>query len=171
MLGRRSDSGPFRTRPGKAGLELLVQQVPQALEVRGIGRLPLPGQAAGLTQGADIGQVLGAGPAAAFLGGPVQQGRQLPAPADVKRPDPFGGVKFVPRHGEKIHPQFLHVHLDLAHALGGVGMQRHAGLPGDGGDLGDGRQGPGLVVGVHDTDQDGVGGQGPAHRLGVHQAL
>ena len=41
----------------------------------------------------------------------------------------------------------------------------------DTGDLGDGLDGPDLVVGVHDADEGGVGGDGPPDVVGVDEAV
>ena len=170
VLGRRSAAGPLRIRSGNPGQEQLMEAVPQALQVRRGAGEALPGQAAGCPQGYQIRHVFGAGPAAPFLGGPVEQRGKGGAAPHVQGPDAFGGVELVPRHREKIHLQFLHVHGDLAHALGRVGVKGHSRLPGQGADLRDGLQGAGFVVGVHDADQDGVRGQGPAHVIRVHPA-
>ncbi len=58
----------------------------------------------------------------------------------------------------------------LAGRLHRVAVEEHAGLARDLADLGDGLDGAHLVVAVHDRDQDGVGPDGLAHVLGIHQA-
>ena len=108
---------------------------------RGAGEA-LPGQAAGCPQGYHIRHVFGAGPAAPFLGGPVEQRGKGGAAPHVQGPDALGGVKLVSRHGEEIHLQLVHVHRDFADALGRVGVEGHSRLPGQGADLTEGLQAP-----------------------------
>ena len=115
-----------------------------------------------------VRHVFGAGPAAPFVGGPMEQTRPRASAPDVQDADAFGGVQLVSRHGEKIHLQRLHVHGDLAHALGRVGVEGHTRFPGNLANLPNGRQRPGLIVGVHDADQDGVRGQCPAYLIRVY---
>ena len=74
------------------------------------------------------------------------------------------------RHREEIHLQGVHVHGDLAHALGRIGVERHSRFPGQGADFPDGLDSAGLVVGMHHADQDGIGPEGSTHLIRVHPA-
>jgi hypothetical protein len=90
----------------------------------------------------------------------VDEFGQRQAAPDVQRAHPLGGVQLVACHGEEIHGERPHVHRDLPHRLGSVRVDEDAALARHGRDLGDRLDGPHLVVGQHEGDQDGVGPEG-----------
>ena len=101
---------------------------------------------------------------------PWMQRLQPHAAADVQHAHPLRGVQLVPRHGQQIDAEFLHVQRQLARGLGGVGMQQHAFGPCESGDLPDGLQRADLVVGVHDADQIGPFRDHLSHSVGIDAA-
>ena len=128
-------------------------------------------QLAGLPQPGHQDDVFGAGPAVALVVGAVHQFFQLDAGADVQRADALGSVELVAGHGEKIDAEVVRLHRDLADGLGAVAMHQHAVAVGDAGDLRDGLDCADLVVGVHDGDEDGLGGDGLLNLLRVDHAM
>lgn len=86
-------------------------------------------------------------------------GRALPA---VEHADSLGGVQFVARKRQQVDvPELpLQVDGDLADGLGCIGVENDGriGLFGQPGQLFDGKNDPGLIVGVHDADHERVRG-------------
>ena len=84
--------------------------------------------------------------------------------ADEEDSDAFGGVDLVAGEGEEVDVLERafggEVEGELAGGLDGVGVEESAGCVGDGGEFGDGLDDAGLVVGVHDADEFGVGAEG-----------
>ena len=71
---------------------------------------------------------------------------------------------------QEVDAQLVHAEVELAERLDRVGMDEHALLVGDADDLGDGLDGPDLVVGVHDRDEGGPGGHGVAEKIEVDES-
>jgi hypothetical protein len=72
---------------------------------------------------------------------------------------------------QQVDPHRLDVHRDLAHRLGGVGVEDDAALLGQRADGRDVLDGPDLVVGEHDRDQDGLVGHRSADLVHVDEAV
>ena len=81
------------------------------------------------------------------------------------------------RKAHQVHAQGLHVDVQQASRLNGVRVDRNRPItplsllfdaPRD---LGNGLDGPGLVVGQHHADQDGLVGYGPADGVGIYEAV
>ena len=125
----------------------------------------------GHPQAHDADEVFGAGPALVFLEAAVYQGPDRGPLLEVEGPHPRRAVKLVGRQAQQVHPQLLDVHRHDPHGRHRVGVHHHLVLLGDPGDVGDGFDGADLVVGQHDADEDGVGGDGLLHRPGVHQPV
>ena len=87
------------------------------------------------------------------------EGRALP---DVERTNALGGVHLVAREAEEVDLGQLagEVEGKLSGGLGGVGVEEDGGIGGlhDAGEVGDGKDDAGLVVGVHDADKERLAG-------------
>ncbi len=128
-------------------------------------------QAGGFTKAHDAGDVLGAGSPAALVPAAVDQRRDPHALADEKRADALGAVELVRGERKQVDVQVSHVEGHVPDGLHGVGVEEHIALPADGADLGHGLDGPDLVVGVHDRDQDGLVGDRLADIVRVDEAV
>ena len=107
------------------------------------------GEAGGGAEADDARHVLGPGPQTAFLAGPDDERRERRAPPDVEGADALWAVALVGRDRQQVHAQVVDRDGDLADRLGGVGVDDRPVGPGVGGELGDGHQGAGLVLGEH----------------------
>ena len=142
------------------GAELRVVRV----DVRG-------GDLDGLADAHDGGQVLGAGAAVALLCAAVHELLQAHALADVQHADALGRMELVAGHAQHVDLHGLYVDLHAADGLHRVGVEEHAVLLADRGQLGDGLDGADLVVGGHDGHQRGVRADGCVQLLGGHKAV
>jgi len=122
-------------------------------------------------EGCDAGDVFRAGAALAFMPSAKLRTAEFDALADEKRAGAFGRAELVAGDRVEIHAQGRHVEPDFASGLDAVGMQERASFVRDGGNFGDGLDGAGLVVGVHDGDQAGIGCDGLTDGVGIDHAL
>jgi hypothetical protein len=76
-------------------------------------------------------------------------------------------MEFVAREHEHVHGELGEVDGHLAHGLDRVGVEQHAPGLAQGGDLRDGEDGAGLVVGVHDGDKSRILADGPGQLVQV----
>ena len=56
----------------------------------------------------------------------INKGRKLCTFADVQNTNPFGGMKFMARHGEHVHTGLAHINRQFADCLDGIGMKNDA---------------------------------------------
>ena len=131
----------------------------------------LLGQGHGRSQGDDAGGVLGAGPAAAFLVAADEKRPKRRALAHVQHADALGRVELVAGQRQHVHGQLGQIDVDLAHGLDRVGVEQHALGLAQGGDLRDGENDAGFVVGVHDRDDGRVLADGAGQLVKVQVAL
>ena len=73
--------------------------------------------------------------------------------------------------GQEVDAEVVHAHRNLANGLGAIGVHQRAVSMGNLGDLGDGLDGTDLVVGVHDSDQQGIRADGVLHQPGVDHSV
>jgi hypothetical protein len=160
---------------GDAGDQLALQAVALGADAGLVGVVALGGQLEGAREADDEGHVLGPAAPAVLLVAAEQEGPARRAAADEERADALGRVQLVAGEGEQVDvPEVaLQVDGELAHRLGGVGVDddRGVGLLGDPRQLRDREDDPGLVVGVHHRDQQGVGPQGAHEGALVDPAL
>ncbi|GBD12464.1 hypothetical protein HRbin24_00471 [bacterium HR24] len=119
------------------------------------------------------GHVLGASAAVALLGAAQllrQQGRSR---TDVERAHALGAVELVGADGHHIYAQAVHVQVEDAHRLHGIGVEDGAGVArlDDACRFGHGLDGPYLVVDVHDGHQHGIRPHRPLEGLQVDESL
>ena len=74
-------------------------------------------------------------------------------------------------HRQQVHAEVVHLDGDLADGLGAIAVHQDALAMGDFGDLRDGLDSADLVVGVHDGDEDGFGGDGLLDLPGVNHTV
>jgi hypothetical protein len=118
----------------------------------------------GFAEADDAGYVFGSGAALALVRAAVQHGGEADVLADEEDADAFGGVELVTGEGEEVdvlkRTFGAQVEWEFAGGLDCVGVEERAGGVGDGGELGDGLDDAGLVVGEHDADEFCVGAEG-----------
>src|SRR5262249_28658808 len=79
----------------------------------------------------------------------------------------LGGIELMTSNGEKIDPQLIDERRDFADGLRRVRMHQYAVRSGDTADLGYGLERTYLIVGVHNTDQEGLRRDGFADSIRV----
>ena len=124
-------------------------------------------QAHRLAEADDPRNVVRPGAPVALVRSTVQEPHQWRPLADVERSDPLGSIALVGGHREQVNAERLDVDGYDPQALRRVAVEDHPGLAGDPSDVGDRLQRADLVVAVHHRGQDGVGADGPPHRVGV----
>ena len=72
---------------------------------------------------------------------------------------------------EVVDGERLEVERKLADGLHGIAVKAHAAARAEGGDVGDGEEDAGLVVGRHERDDGGVGREGGVERGGIEEAV
>ena len=148
---------PVQVHVVQLGEEPLLEPVPQSGQAPGLFGHDPAGNLTGLAEAHDARHVEGAGaqpllvPTAVDLRRHPDPGMALP---DVQGADPLGTVDLVRGEGHQVDSHRLHVDGNLAHRLGRVAVEEDALLPGDPPDLRHGVDGPHLVVGRHDGNQD-----------------
>ncbi len=171
-LGRAVDGGT-----GEGGEEGLLEAVAKGGEgggavagILGGGVEPGGGEAGGVAEADDAGDVLSAGAALTLMRTAEVHGAEGEAAADEEGADAFGAVHLVGGEAEEIDAEGEDIDGDLADGLNGVGVDEGAGGMGEAGELGDGLEDAGLVVGEHEADEclmgAGVWGEGARERLG-----
>ena len=83
----------------------------------------------------------------------------------------LGAIHLVARHGQQVYLHLFHINGDLARALGGVNMKQDTCITRHFANAGDVIHRTDFVVGVHDTDEDGVVAQRIRHGLGCNQTV
>lgn len=147
------------------------QPVPQFANARVLVVHVASGQLAGFAQRNDGGHVFRSPAAPAFLVPADQKGRKLGALADVEHADSLGGVEFVAGQREEIHFQRLQVDGHFAHGLHGIGVKDDSPGAHLAGDVCNGENHAGFIVGPHDTDDGRVRGQATVQEVGVQPSL
>ena len=163
-VGRAGLGGAVDFEVGDGGEQAGLEVVAEGGEARHVGKVLLR-EVAGGGQGGGVGEVFGAGAAPGLLVAAEQEGADWGAFADVEGPDALGGVHLVAGEGEQVHVRELagEVEGELSGDLGGVGVEEdgRGGLLDNAGEVGDGEDDAGLVVGEHDGDEEGfVGADG-----------
>ncbi len=109
------------------------------------------------------------------MGASVEEGREVDAVADEEDSGSLRGVHLVAGEGEEVdvlegsgEVGAAEVEGELGGCLDGVGMEEDGGVVGlgDAGELADGLDGSGFVVGEHDGDEFGVGAEGGMEGVG-----
>ena len=114
----------------------------------------------------NAGDVFRTGPLAPLLGAALDDVGQRDALAGVQHAGALGAVELVAGEGQHVDVLLLHVDVEVASGLHGVGVEQDTLFMAHGADLGDGQDGADLVVGVHNGHQAGVGQDGVSHLLG-----
>ncbi len=99
-----------------------------------------------------------------------QQHARIPAP-DIQRADAFRAVDLVRRDRGQIDLELVHVERHLPDHLHGVGVEQHALLFRDRANRRERLDDADLVVGGHDRDEDGLGGDGVSQLVEVDEAV
>src|SRR5437870_5342197 len=115
---------------------------------------------AGLPQAHGEDDVFGTSTTARFMPSTVDQRFQRAAGAHVQRPNALGGIELMTSDGQKIDAKLIDERGDFADGLRRVRMRQHAMRTSDTADLGNGLERTYLIVGVHNTNQDGLGRDG-----------
>src|SRR5712691_5481121 len=151
----------------KALLNLLPEEIAElsylALITRQVGLRDL----AGLPQAHGEDDVFGSCTTPRFMPGTVEQRFQRAASAHVKHSNTLGGIKLMTSNGQKIDAKLIDERGDFADGLRRVRMHQHAMRPRDTADLGNGLERTYLVIGVHNTNQEGLGRDGFADSIRV----
>ena len=114
----------------------------------------------------DAGDVLRAGPLAAFLRAALDDIGQGDALPGIQHAHALGAVELVAGQGQHVDVLLLHVDVQVARRLHRVGVEQHALLVAHLANLRDGQDRADLVVGVHDGHQTSVLPDGLRHLLG-----
>ena len=116
--------------------------------------------------------VLGPGPAMALLRPALLLREDVRPVPDVQGADTLGTLELVRAERHEIRPERAHVEVDVWRRLDGVDVQEDA-LVGlyPARDLGDRLDGPDLVVGEHDRDQDRAVGERGVELVGVDPSV
>ena len=112
--------------------------------------------------------ILRPGPHSPLLSSPMDQVCQVLAIFNEQCPHALWRIEFVSGHTQKIRAQLVHIHRYLAHGLGSVRVEGYPVFPGYEGNLSDGLQGPGLIVGQHNGNEGGMGLDRPSKLIGIH---
>src|SRR5208337_1683179 len=148
----------------------VVEMLPQGEDASAVGGQALCGQFGRLAKSRDIRNIFRTRTAAPFLPGAVQIGVDFyPAP-DEESADSLGGIKLVAGDRQEVNLQIVYPRWDLPRRLGRIGMQYDPFFTGDCPDFGQRLDRPHFVIGVHDTDEDGLAGDGPAHCMWIDAA-
>ena len=86
-----------------------------------------------------------------------------PPPLEIEHADPLRSVELVGAHGEKIDAECIHVHGNLAHRLGRIGVEENLVFGADVGDLAERLEHTDFAVGGHDRDQQRPFGDAGRH--------
>ena len=97
----------------------------------------------------------------------VDQRFQRAASAHVQRPNTLGGIELMTSNGQKIDAKRIDERGDFADGLRCVRMHQHAMRMSDMADLGNRLERTYLVIGVHNTNQEGLGRDGFADIIRV----
>jgi len=92
------------------------------------------------------------------VAGSVHEPFEARTPSHVERAHTLRRIDLVPGHGEEIDSQLVHAGGDLPRALGRIRVAESARSVRHGRDLGDGLDGPDLVVRMHHRDENGSSG-------------
>ena len=114
----------------------------------------------------DAGNVFRTGPLAPLLGAALDDVGQGDALPGIQHAGTLGTMEFMAGEGQHIDVLLLHIDVEVAGGLHGVGVEQDTLFMAHGADLGDGQDGADLVIGVHDGHQAGVGPDGVSHLLG-----
>ena len=156
---------------GKADEEFAFEVVAERLHGGGVGGEFGAGEFGGAAEADDAGDVLGAAAAVALLVFAVEVRREGRAFADEEGADAFRAAEFVGAEREVVDGERLEVERKLADGLHGIAVKAHAAARAEGGDVGDGEEDAGLVVGRHERDDGGVGREGGVERGGIEEAV
>jgi hypothetical protein len=109
-----------------------------------------------------------------FLATPLPEGLEgnggLP-PTDHQRADSLGATELVSREAEEIDRGVIEIDRDVSHRLSGVAVEPGTPAVADLGELGDGIDGSNFVVGPHDRNEPGGGGEGLFEQVGGDLAV
>ena len=131
----------------------------------------VPGHFAGLADPDDAGHVFRPRTAPPFLVTAHHERFELGSLANVKHADALGPMKFVPGHGQQIHPGGGHVDGDFPHGLHRIGVKNNSARADFLGQLRNGVDDAGLVVGPHDTDHSRIVAQALQERILIQAPL
>src|SRR5712691_1383236 len=154
----------------KALFDLLLEEIAElsylALITRQIGLRDL----AGLPQTHGEDDVFGTSTTSRFMPGAVDQRFQRAAGAHVQRPNTLGGIELMTSNGQKIDTKLIDERGDFAYGLRRVRMHQHTMRTSDTADLGNGLERTHLVIGVHNTNEEGLGRDGFADIIRIDHA-
>src|SRR5262245_8025154 len=127
-------------------------------------------QPASDTEAHNVGHIFCARAPSSFLTRSMKHTMERCAGPHVERTDSFWRVNFVTDERQQIDAEFIHIRLDLACGLRRVGMKKHAVFVSDRGEFGDRLNRTGLVVCMHDGNEDGLGCDRVGKSLRIHKA-
>src|SRR5215469_15499826 len=154
--------------------DAVPQAIAQYREANAFLRHFLVSQGASLAESDDAGDVQRPRTHAALMAAAVNDGRNLYPrilAADIERTHTLGSVHFVRGNRHDVNVLLDHVDGNLAHRLGGVGVEDDAALVAQLADLGPGLQHTDFVVGGHDGDQNGLVGHGVLQLVEIYEAV
>src|SRR5438067_1943998 len=154
----------------KALLDLLPEEIAELSDLALIARQVGLRDLASLPQAHGEDDVFGTSTTPRFMPGTVDQRLQRAAGAHVQRPDALGGIELMTSNGQKIDAKLVDERGDFADGLCRVRMRQHAMRTSDTADLGNGLERTYLIVGVHNTNQEGLGRDGFADIIRVDHA-
>lgn len=174
-VGGLGSTRTIDVRVGDCGEQALLELVAQGGELLwSVGVEPCEGEFGGAAEGDDAGDVFGAGSALALLRAAVEERRKMHVFADEEDACALRGVHLVAGDGEDVDvlERSGEVEWELGGGLYGVGVNEDSGIVGlgDAGELADGLDGSGLVVGEHDGDEFGVRTKRGFEGVGVDEA-
>ena len=164
VAGEAAPAIAVQQRTGHVGLDTLDEAIAQGGQAGAGGRAVLLHQLERRATRHDAGHVLGAGAATTFLVAPVDEWHQRSPAPDVERAHALGRVELVGGEREEIDPEAVHVEVEEAGGLHGVGVNEDPARAGQPRDLGDGLNRADLVVGEHDADEKRIGANGRCDR-------
>ena len=140
----------------------------------GLIRLPPPTlacQLRRLPQPDDSRHIFGAAAQASLLAAAQNYRFNIHAVPHIQRPHALGPIYLMAGYGQHINPQRRHIHRNFAHRLHRVGMQQHPTAGQHFSNLGHRHDGAHLIVGVHNTYQQGIRAQRLGHLPHRYPAL
>src|SRR5262249_35116900 len=140
----------------KALFDLLPEEIAEPSYVALITRQISLRDLAGLPQAHGEDDVFSTSTTSRFMPSTVDQRFQRAAGAHVQGPDALGGIELMTSNGQKINAKFIDACGDFANGLCRVRMHQHTMRTSDTADLGNGLERTHLVIGMHNTNQEGL---------------
>ena len=156
ISGQPPFSVSVQSAAGYLLLDALYQVIPEHTFFLRFFLHPLHGPSDCGAESHNPGNIFRAGSPPSLLRAAVNQRKKLCSSANVKHSHSLWAVQLVCTGAEHIHLQRFHVQRNLPQSLDGIRVEQYPFLPGNGSDFFNRFKGTDLIVGSHDTDQNGI---------------